>query len=48
MARYEAPALTELGSLAELTLVLPNKIGKSPDIYSTVVPIGGDIVPAVS
>jgi hypothetical protein len=44
---YEAPVLTEIGPVHELTLAL-NKIGQTPDIYSSTVPIVGDVVPAVS
>lgn len=46
---YEAPVLTEIGMVHELTLQgQSNKVGFNPDIFSNTVPIVGDIVPAVS
>lgn len=32
---YEAPAITELGSLVNLTQQKYNKVGQSSDMYST-------------
>jgi hypothetical protein len=39
---YTSPAITDLGSLHELTLET-NKIGRNADIYSGIVPIVGDL-----
>lgn len=41
---YEAPALSELGSLEQLTQQY-NKVGKSTDIYSQLTPVIGSLVP---
>jgi hypothetical protein len=45
MKSYEAPKIEIIGSLHELTLGL-NKVGSTDDIYSTIVPIIGSIVPS--
>ena len=42
METYTSPAITDLGSLHELTLET-NKIGRNADIYSGIVPIVGDL-----
>jgi Na+/citrate or Na+/malate symporter len=49
METYAPPAITELGSLHELTLSSPiNKIGTKADQYTGQGPIVGDLTPAVS
>jgi len=45
MEQYTTPTVTTLGSLHELTLDF-NKIGHTPDVYSSAVPIVGPIVTA--
>lgn len=46
---YEAPVLTEIGSMHELTLQLSNKVGFTPDALSAIDPtIVGTRVPASS
>jgi len=50
MESYTPPAITDLGSLHDLTLTSPfNKVGTSTDFASQVVPgLVGDVTPAVS
>jgi hypothetical protein len=40
---YEAPSITELGSVHELTQKF-NKIGPSSDLFSRITPLVGSIV----
>jgi hypothetical protein len=39
---YEAPALTEIGTVHELTLLF-NKVGPNADAFSNIVPLVGSL-----
>ena len=41
---YEPPRITDIGSLADLTLAF-NKRGPRPDVFSNIAPIVGSLVP---
>ncbi|WP_375492218.1 lasso RiPP family leader peptide-containing protein [uncultured Jatrophihabitans sp.] len=46
---YEAPMVTDLGSVEELTATPApspgNKLGSTPDVYSNIVPVVGSFGP---
>lgn len=41
---YEAPRVTDIGSVAELTLQRYNKVGSSSDAFSPTTPLVGSLV----